>query len=253
MSDLCIQTSDVRTLRREILDRIGEDAATHVWTPTDFADLGSRSAVDKNLQRLARIGALRRIGRGLYDQPRLHLVTERLAAADYRVVIVAGARRDHLRMLVDGGTARNDLGLATGRVVLHTNARRRSIGLVKRRNHRVQENCPQEAFWGRSPCPARRSSPALVKRLHVRRQRPRRRSPECPSARALSWGDPPRRFEGWLVRASRLDAGTASVLDTQGLHAQRSPTEITDKPVPFLPEGSARQRPAQPLHERAPS
>lgn len=103
-----------------------------VCTPADFLDLGSRSAVDKALQRLAKNGTIRRISRGFYDQPRLSSVTRKPTATDYRYVIEALARRDQARMLVDGMTAANDLGLTDAvpaRVVVHTDLRRRAIKL----------------------------------------------------------------------------------------------------------------------------
>ena len=51
--------------KSEILDRIRRDRSIQVWTPNDFLSLGSRSAVDKTLQRLALSGEIRRIDRGL--------------------------------------------------------------------------------------------------------------------------------------------------------------------------------------------
>jgi len=99
-----------RTLPARILDRITAEPAK-VWTPGDFADAGSREAVDKALQRLARSGGLRRIERGLYDRPRSNRLTEKLSAPDYRAVIEAVARRDKARFVVDGMTAANALGL----------------------------------------------------------------------------------------------------------------------------------------------
>jgi hypothetical protein len=51
-------------LRPRLLARIDAKPA-EVWTPGDFADLGTRAAVDKTLQRLAAAGELRRIDRGL--------------------------------------------------------------------------------------------------------------------------------------------------------------------------------------------
>lgn len=103
-----------------------------VWTPADFATLGSRDAIDKALQRLALAGELRRIDRGLYDRPTINRLTKRPTTPDYRAVVDAIARRDQLRMLVDGMTAANDLGLTDAvpaRVTIHTDARRRSIKL----------------------------------------------------------------------------------------------------------------------------
>lgn len=103
-----------------------------VWTPADFLDLGPRDAVDKVLQRLAKAGTLRRIERGLYDCPKVNQLTGRPRTPDYREVIDAIARRDNARMLVDGMTAANDLGLTDAvpaKVVIHSELRRRSLTL----------------------------------------------------------------------------------------------------------------------------
>ena len=80
-------------LRGQILQRIAEDSST-VWTPADFADLASRAAVDKTLQRLALGGDLRRIDRGLYDRPGCNKLTGKPTVPDYRAVIRAVTRRD---------------------------------------------------------------------------------------------------------------------------------------------------------------
>ena len=61
--------SDSPDLKTAMLERIRADAPRKVWTPSDFVDLASRDAVDKALQRLTKVGTLRRIDRGLYDQP----------------------------------------------------------------------------------------------------------------------------------------------------------------------------------------
>jgi hypothetical protein len=83
-----------------------------VWTPVDFLDLGSRVSVDKTLQRLTLASQIRRLDRGLYDRPRRNQLTDKMSVPDYRRVIEAVARRDQTRMLVDGMTAANDLGLS---------------------------------------------------------------------------------------------------------------------------------------------
>lgn len=110
------------------------DAASpgRVWVPADFAALGSRDAIDKALQRLVAAGNLRRIDRGLYDRPTINRLTKRQTVPDYREILDALARRDQIRMLVDGMTAANDLGLTDAvpaRVTIHTDARRRTIKL----------------------------------------------------------------------------------------------------------------------------
>jgi Family of unknown function (DUF6088) len=105
-----------------------------VWVPADFASLGSRAVIDKTLQRMVARGELRRIDRGLYDRPAINSLTKRPSTPDYRVVVDALARRDQTRLLVDGMTAANDLGLTDAvpaRVTLYSDTRRRSIKLDK--------------------------------------------------------------------------------------------------------------------------
>jgi hypothetical protein len=128
------------------------DPAT-VWTPVDFLGLGPRHAVDKALQRLARTGALRRIGRGLYDRPAISSLTKRPWTADYRKVLDALARRDQVRMLVDGLTAANDLGLTTAvpaRVIVHTDMRRRTIPLGNL-TIEFKLTAPSKLYWAGRP------------------------------------------------------------------------------------------------------
>ncbi|MER9349834.1 DUF6088 family protein [Mesorhizobium sp. M0227] len=109
-----------------------ESKPDEVWTPGDFADLGSRAAVDKTLQRLAAAGELRRIDRGLYDRPRTNNLTGRATVPDYRAVIRAVMRRDRARAVIDGMTAANDLGLTTAvpaRIEVLVDARLKPIKL----------------------------------------------------------------------------------------------------------------------------
>lgn len=121
---------DTRKLKDAVSARIASNAPFGVWTPADFLDLASRDAVDKVLQRLARAGDIRRIARGLYDQPKKSALTGAPTTPDYRQIIDAIARRDQARMLVSGMMAANDLQLTTAvpaRVVVHTDVRLRSI------------------------------------------------------------------------------------------------------------------------------
>ncbi len=150
MSEICIHISDTSSfssekelqvsdmnrdspdLKTAMLDRIRADAPRKVWTPSDFVDLASRAAIDKALQRLTKAGTLRRIDRGLYDQPGVNSLTQKANPPDPRSVIDAVGRRDQTRMLVDGMTAANDLGLTDAvpaKIVVHTDARRRAIKL----------------------------------------------------------------------------------------------------------------------------
>jgi hypothetical protein len=123
------QNSDLKSKAYRII-RAGDPSA--VWTAADFASLGSRDAVDKALQRLVLAGDLRRIDRGLYDRTTINRLTGKPAPPDYRAVIDAVARRDQTRILVDGMTAANDLGLSDavpGRIIVHSDARHKSLNL----------------------------------------------------------------------------------------------------------------------------
>ena len=136
MSEIMLQISDMdhasTDLKGDILIRIVNGTPRGVWTPRDFLDLGERDAVDKVLQRLTRAGALRRVDRGIYDQPSINRLTQKESPADPREVIDAIARRDQIRVLVDGMTAANDLGLTNAvpaKILVHTDARLKSISL----------------------------------------------------------------------------------------------------------------------------
>jgi hypothetical protein len=90
-----------------------------VFVSRDFLDIGSRASIDQALSRLAREGVIRRVGRGLYDTPR---VSERLGitlspAPDD--VAAAVARRGRGRLQIAGAQAANALGLST-QVPAHT-------------------------------------------------------------------------------------------------------------------------------------
>jgi hypothetical protein len=81
-----------------------------VFTPSDFAHLGSRAAVDKVLSRMVARGELRRIGRGLYDRSQSHpLLGELLPSADEIAHALAG--KGNLRIQASGAHAANLLGL----------------------------------------------------------------------------------------------------------------------------------------------
>ena len=135
-----------------ILDRISAEP-TKVWTPGDFADVGSRQAVDKALQRLAKSGEFRRIGRGFYDKPGFNKLTGKPSAPDYRAVIEAVARRDKARFIVDGLTASNTLGLTNAvpaKIDVLVDARLESIELG---NQKIvyKHAAPSRLYWARRP------------------------------------------------------------------------------------------------------
>lgn len=140
-------------LKTRISSLIAAAGPGHVWVPTDFSQLGSRDAIDKTLQRMVQTGDLRRIDRGLYDCPTVNRLTKRPTTPDYRIVVDAIARRDQLRLLVDGMTAANDLGLTDAvpaRVTIHTDARRLSIQLDKLVIE-FKLTAPSRLYWAGRP------------------------------------------------------------------------------------------------------
>lgn len=145
-------TRSLATLPTQILDRISSEPAK-VWTPGDFADAGSREAVDKALQRLAKSGELRRIERGLYDKPRQNKLTGKPSAPDYRAIIEAVARRDKARFVVDGMTAANTLGLTNAvpaKIEVLVDARLKPIELG---NQKIvfKHAAPSRLYWAGRP------------------------------------------------------------------------------------------------------
>ena len=151
--------SDLKDL---ILTRISSGAPSSVWTVNDFLDLGSYDAVRKTLQRLASAEDIRRIDDGLYDRPQINRLTRQSNPPDPRQVIDAVARRNQIRVLVDGMTAANDLGLTNAvpaKIVVHTDARLRPIHLGNL-TISFKPTAASKLFW------AGRPAMRLVQALH---------------------------------------------------------------------------------------
>lgn len=147
--------------RQAIADRIQRDPG-RVWTPSDFADIAPRTTIDKNLQRLTNEGQLRRIDRGLYDRPTHNQLTGKPSVPNPRAVIDAIARRDRLRVIIDGMTAANDLGLTDAvpaKVIAHTERRLKPVELGNLKIE-FKPTTTTRLFW------AGRPAMRLVQALH---------------------------------------------------------------------------------------
>lgn len=166
-------------LKASILERVSSKTHQAVWTPSDFLDLGSREAVDQALHRMARSGDIRRIARGLYDCPSINSLTGRSTSPDPRSIVDALARRDQARIMVDGLTAANDIGLSDAvpaRIVIHTDARLKPIKLGNL-TIEFKTTAPSKLFWAGRPAmrvvqalhwlhdAAPDERPAIIKRL----------------------------------------------------------------------------------------
>lgn len=112
-------------LRRQV-EKHGHGA---VFITREFLEFGSRAAVDEALSRMAKEGVIRRIGRGLYDYPRLHPALGAVPA-DPDQIAAALARKSGSRVQIAGARAANVLGLSTqvaARPVYLTDGSRRTL------------------------------------------------------------------------------------------------------------------------------
>jgi hypothetical protein len=82
-----------------------------ILSASDFLDLGSRSAVDTALWRMAAARSIRRVAHGLYDLPRQHPIVG-LTAPDIQNVAKALADKIGTRLQPTGAYAANLLGLS---------------------------------------------------------------------------------------------------------------------------------------------
>jgi Family of unknown function (DUF6088) len=95
----------------QVLQRIQAREPGWVFTPADFADLGSRDAVATALKRHKAAGRIRMLGRGLYDVPRQHDLLGTLWPS-VEEIVDAVSRKDGLRLQPIGVYAANLLGLS---------------------------------------------------------------------------------------------------------------------------------------------
>jgi len=141
------------SIHSAVRDRIHAPGKPRVWTPDDFADLGSRDAVDQALHRLVASKDLRRIARGLYDAPGINSLTGKPTYPVPHDVIDALARKGNVRIVVDGITAANDLGLTDAvpaRITVLTDGRLRPIALGNLILD-FQYAAPSRLYWAGRP------------------------------------------------------------------------------------------------------
>ena len=146
-------TASATSIQSAIQSRIRAPKTPRIWTADDFADLGSRSAVDLALHRLASTGDVRRIARGLYDVPGVNSLTGKPTSPDPHDVINALTRKGKVRILVDGITAANDLGLTDAvpaRIEVLTDGRLRPIKLGNLTLD-FQYAAPSRLYWAGRP------------------------------------------------------------------------------------------------------
>ena len=228
-------------LKSKISARVDAERPGHVWVPADFAQFGSRDAIDKTLQRLVRAGELRRIDRGLYDKPKINRLTKRPTTPDYRAVVEAIARRDQLRLLVDGMTAANDLGLTDAvpaRVTIHTDARRRAVKLDNL-TIEFKQTAPSRLYW------AGRPAMRVVQALHWLKDTLASDNRQILNRLSKVLADP---SHGGAIRQDLLDGFSvlpgwmqSVVRELPGCDPQSASIEVVQKSGMARPPGGARR------------
>ena len=112
-----------------VLSRIVGKGKGWVFTPSDFKDLGTRTAVALALMRHKRQNVIRQLARGLYDYPDQHSVIGVLSPHPDKVAKALSAR-DASRVQATGAYAANILGLSDqvpARTMFLTDGRSRRV------------------------------------------------------------------------------------------------------------------------------
>jgi hypothetical protein len=122
-----------KSVDQNVLRRIMGKGRGWVFTPSDFQDLGSRTAVGLAIMRQRRQGTIRQLARGLYDYP---AQDPRIGVLSPSTDAVAQALkgRDAARLQPTGAYAANILGLSDqvpARTVFLTDGRSRRVRIGK--------------------------------------------------------------------------------------------------------------------------
>ena len=98
---------------KQIQQRIEDSCGGAVFSSSDFADIADTETVRRNLSRLTKRGALRRVINGVYEKPKYSEFLGEAVATDPKEVARAIARSYHWTIAPSGETALNMLGLST--------------------------------------------------------------------------------------------------------------------------------------------
>ena len=98
---------------KQIQLRIHESPEGSIFVNSDFADIADTETIRRNLNRLTKVGILRRIINGIYEKPKYSKLLDEYVAADPAAVAQALARSYHWTIAPCGNTALNLLGLST--------------------------------------------------------------------------------------------------------------------------------------------
>ena len=139
-------------LRRQIVSQVSASPDA-VWTPTDFLGLGPRAGIDKALQRLVKSGDLCRLDRGLYCRVKARGAFDGNSLPTIQAVLGGIARRDDVRLALDGLSAARDIGLideVSSEIVVLCETRLRKLRLGDL-TIRFKQAAPSRLRWAGRP------------------------------------------------------------------------------------------------------
>jgi predicted transcriptional regulator of viral defense system len=125
----------MQTMRDKIVARIERLGEGKAFSAKDFLDIASRGTIDMALSGLTRDGKIRRIGRGLYDMPKVNPALGGKLSPDIDEAARAVARRQRWKIVPDGAWAANLLGLSTqvpSKIVYLTDGPNHEIAIGRR-------------------------------------------------------------------------------------------------------------------------
>lgn len=121
------------SIEERMLYRVRAKGRGWVFSARHFLDFGSRRAIDLALFRLTNRGAIRRLGRGIYDYPKISATLGILSPSiDSVAKEIAGKNNSKLK--ITGAQAANALGLSTqvpARIVYLTDGPSRQLKIGK--------------------------------------------------------------------------------------------------------------------------
>lgn len=123
----------MNTIKNTIVKRIRAKQRGWVFSPKDFLDVGNRDAVDKVLSRLVSQGMIRRLGRGVYDCPKVDETLGILSPSIDKVADVLAAKSGNTAF-PSGAMAANMLGFSTqvpAKPFFLTNGKNKTMALGK--------------------------------------------------------------------------------------------------------------------------
>ena len=98
--------------KERIQEHIKQQGLEKAFTAKDLVSVAARGTIDVTLSRLVKEGAIRRIGRGLYDCPRHSELLGEAVPPDIDQAAQAIARKHRWTITPDGAAAANMLGLS---------------------------------------------------------------------------------------------------------------------------------------------